>query len=244
VPYSDHEFFQEHAVASVDRYATKEQAEQRRTGLAMYLVELVKKKLDSPAEDLVSDIAERVRSGEITMGEAAGLGTGALIAGHETSANMISLGVLALLENPEQFALLRDTDDPKVVANAIEELLRYLSIIQNGQRRVAIDDIEIAGETIRAGDGVILDLSGANWDPRGWEQPDRLDLARPASQHVAFGFGPHQCVGQQLARAELQIVFQTLVRRIPTLRLAIPADQVEFKHDRLAYGIYELPVAW
>ncbi|WP_024804409.1 cytochrome P450 [Nocardia sp. BMG51109] len=244
VPYGDHEFFQRHATVNVDRFATKEQAEESRSGLARYLVELVKKKMDEPAEDLVSDIAERVRNGEIDMREAAQLGTGVLIAGHETSANMISLGTLALLENPEQFALLRDTDDPKVVASAIEELLRYLSIIQNGQRRVAIDDIEIAGTTVRAGEGLIFDLAPANWDEKAWDQPENLDLRRPANQHVGFGFGPHQCVGQQLARAELQIVFHTLVRRIPTLRLAIPFDDVEFKHDRLAYGLYELPVAW
>ncbi|MBF6170036.1 cytochrome P450 [Nocardia blacklockiae] len=244
VPYDDHEFFQLHATMNVDRFATKEQAAEGRSQLARYLVELVKKKLDEPAEDVVTDIAERVRAGEIDMREAAQLGTGLLIAGHETSANMISLGALALMENPEQFALLRDTDDPKVVAGAVEELLRYLSIIQNGQRRVAIDDIEIAGETIRAGDGLIFDLAPANWDEKQWERPDELDLRRPANLHVAFGFGPHQCVGQQLARAELQIVFHTLVRRIPTLRLAIPFDKVEFKHDRLAYGIYELPVTW
>ncbi|MBB5915472.1 cytochrome P450 [Nocardia transvalensis] len=244
VPYEDHEFFQKHASLNVDRFATKEQAAEGRSTLARYLVDLVKKKLDEPAEDLVSDIAERVRAGEIDMGEAAQLGTGVLIAGHETSANMISLGALALLDNPEQFALLRDTDDPKIVANAVEELMRYLSIIQNGQRRVAVDDIEIAGETVRAGDGLIFDLAPANWDQRQWERPDELDLRRPAGGQLGFGFGPHQCVGQQLARAELQIVFRTLVRRIPTLRLAIPFDDVEFKHDRLAFGVYELPVTW
>ncbi|MET9214036.1 MULTISPECIES: cytochrome P450 [unclassified Nocardia] len=244
VPYDDHEFFQQHASVNVDRFATKEQAAAGRAGLARYLVELIEQKLDDPAEDVVSDIAERVRSGEIDMREAAQLGTGLLIAGHETSANMISLGALALLENPAQFALLRDTEDPAIVVNAVEELLRYLSIIQNGQRRIATADIEIAGLTIHAGDGLIFDLAPANWDERAWESPDRLDLARPAAHHLGFGFGPHQCVGQQLARAELQIVFRTLVRRIPTLRLAIPLDEVEFKHDRLAYGLYSLPVTW
>jgi cytochrome P450 len=104
----------------------------------------------------VSDLAERVNAGEISVKEAAQLGTGLLIAGHETTANMIGIGVLALLENPEQAALLRDSDDPKFIANAVEELMRYLSIIQNGQRRVAIEDIEIGGETIRAGEGIIL----------------------------------------------------------------------------------------
>ncbi|MFC3962242.1 cytochrome P450 [Nocardia jiangsuensis] len=244
VPYADHEFFQQHASANVDRFATKEQAEAGRSILARYLVELVKQKLEEPAEDALSDIAERVRAGEIDMREAAQLGTGLLIAGHETSANMISLGVLALLHNPEQWELLRTSDDPKLVASAVEELLRYLSVIQNGQRRVALADIEIAGVTVRAGEGLIFDLAPANWDEKAWEQPERLDITRPALQHVGFGFGPHQCVGQQLARAELQIVFGTLARRIPTLRLAIPFEEVEFKHDRLAFGVYSLPVAW
>jgi cytochrome P450 len=172
-------------------------------------------------------------------------GTGLLIAGHETTANMIGLGVLALLQYPEQLAVLRDAVDPKIVANAVEELLRYLSIIQNGQRRVAIEDIEIAGEVIRAGEGIIIDLAPANWDAKAFAEPERLYLHRSgAGQHVAFGYGRHQCVGQQLARAELQIVYHTLLRRIPTLALAAPIDDIPFKHDRLAYGVYELPVTW
>ncbi|MGW5071809.1 cytochrome P450 [Rhodococcus sp. NPDC004095] len=244
VPYEDHEFFQEHATVGVDRYATAEQANEGRSGLARYLVKLIESRFDAPAEDVVTELAERVQAGEISMREAAQLGTGLLIAGHETSANMISLGVLALLENPDQLALLRDTEDPKVVANAVEELMRYLSIIQNGQRRVATSDIEIAGETIRAGEGIIIDLAPANWDPKAFPDPDRLDLSRPARTQVGFGFGSHQCVGQQLARVELQIVYQTLLRRIPTLRLAIPFEEVEFKHDRLAFGVYALPVTW
>ncbi|EUA51202.1 cytochrome P450 family protein [Mycobacterium xenopi 3993] len=179
------------------------------------------------------------------MREAAQLGTGLLIAGHETTANMIGLGVLALLENPDQLTVLRDADDPKVIANAVEELLRYLSIIQNGQRRVAIEDIEIAGEVIRAGEGIIIDLAPANWDPNAFDEPERLYLHRSrAGQHVAFGYGRHQCVGQQLARAELQIVYHTLFRRVPTLKLAVPIQDIPFKHDRLAYGVYELPVSW
>lgn len=244
VPYEDHEFFQAHATIGVDRYATAEQAAEGRTGLAKYLIKLIESKIDEPAEDVVSELGERVRAGEISMKEAAQLGTGLLIAGHETSANMIALGTLALLRNPEQLAVVRDTDDKKILANAVEELLRYLSIIQNGQRRVAVEDIEIAGETIRAGEGIIVDLAPANWDAKAFPEPEKLDVHRPARMHVGFGFGPHQCVGQQLARAELQIVYSTLLRRIPTLRLAIPFEDVEFKHDRLAFGVYSLPVAW
>jgi cytochrome P450 len=248
VPYEDAEMFQHHANIGLARYATGEDTVKGAMSLHKYLAQLVESKMEAPLEesaDAVSDLAERVKAGELNVKEAAQLGTGLLIAGHETTANMIGLGVMALLRYPEQAAVLRDTDDPKVVANAIEELLRYLSIIQNGQRRVAADDIEIAGEVIRAGEGIIIDLAPANWDGKAFAEPERLYLHRSgAGQHVAFGYGRHQCVGQQLARAELQIVFHTLLRRIPTLELAVPIADIPFKHDRLAYGVYELPVTW
>ena len=245
VPYQDAEMFQHHANIGLARYATGADTVTGAMNLNKYLAQLVETKMENPAEDAVSDLAERVKAGELSVKEAAQLGTGLLIAGHETTANMIGLGVLALLQYPEQAAVLRDTDDPKVVANAVEELLRYLSIIQNGQRRVAAEDIEIAGEVIRAGEGIIIDLAPANWDAKAFAEPERLYLHRSgAGQHVAFGYGRHQCVGQQLARAELQIVFPTLLRRIPTLDLAAAVEDVPFKHDRLAYGVYELLVTW
>lgn len=245
VPYEDAEMFQHHANVGLARYAAAEDTMKGAMSLHKYLAQLVEAKMESPAEDAVSDLAERVKAGELSVKEAAQLGTGLLIAGHETTANMIGLGVLALLAHPDQAAVLRETDDAKVIANAVEELLRYLSIIQNGQRRVAAEDIGIAGETIRAGDGIIIDNAPANWDAKEFSEPDRLYLHRSgAGQHVAFGYGRHQCVGQQLARAELQIVFHTLLRRVPTLELAVPIEDVPLKHDRLAYGVYELPVTW
>ncbi len=245
VPYEDAEMFQHHATVGLARYATGEDTAKGAMSLHTYLARLVEAKIDDPAQDAVTDLAERVKAGELSVKEAAQLSTGLLIAGHETTANMIGLGVLALLEHPDQAAILRDADDPQVVANAVEELLRYLSIIQNGQRRVALADLHIAGETIRAGEGIIIDLAPANWDRHTFTEPDRLYLHRSgADRNVAFGYGRHQCVGQQLARAELQIVYRTLLRRIPTLALAIPVEDVPFKHDRLAYGVYELPVTW
>jgi cytochrome P450 len=245
VPYEDAEMFQHHANVGLARYAAAEDTMKGAMSLHKYLAQLVEAKMENPAEDAVSDLAERVTAGELSVKEAAQLGTGLLIAGHETTANMIGLGVLALLQHPDQAAVLRETDDPKVVANAVEELLRYLSIIQNGQRRVAAEDIDIAGEVIRAGEGIIIDNAPANWDAKEFTEPDRLYLHRSgAGQHVAFGYGRHQCVGQQLARAELQIVFHTLFRRVPTLELAVPIEDVPLKHDRLAYGVYELPVTW
>jgi cytochrome P450 len=245
VPYEDAEFFQHNANVGLARYASAEDNAKGAMGLAKYLANLIEAKMENPTEDAVSDLAERVAGGELSVREAAQLGTGLLIAGHETTANQIGLGLLALLENPEQLATLRDTDDPKVIANAVEELMRYLSIIQNGQRRVAIENIEIGGELIRGGEGIIIDQAPANWDAMAFPEPERLELDREnAGQQVSFGYGRHQCVGQQLARAELQIVYHTLLRRIPTLKLAVPIEQIPFKHDRLAYGVYELPVTW
>ncbi|WP_327100538.1 cytochrome P450 [Nocardia vinacea] len=245
VPYEDHEFFQDRSNVGLGRNNTAEETQANVVEMINYLADLVDAKAENPAEDAISDLAERVKAGEIDRWEAAMQGVGLLFAGHETTGNMIGLGTLALLEHPEQLAVVRDTDDPKVLANAIEELLRYLSIIHTGQRRVAMEDIEIGGEVIRADEGIIIDLAPANWDPNTFQEPGRLDSDRAnANQHMAFGHGRHQCVGQQLARAELQIVFQTLFRRIPTLRLATTIDRVDFKHDRLAYGVYELPVEW
>ena len=232
VPYEDADMFQHHANVGLARYATGEDTVKGAMSLHKYLAQLVEAKMENPGEDAVSDLAERVTAGELSVKEAAQLGTGLLIAGHETTSNMIGLGALALLENPDQLAVIRDAEDPTIVANAVEELLRYLSIIQNGQRRVALE-------------GIIIDLAPANWDPHVFTEPDRLYLHRSgADRNVAFGYGRHQCVGQQLARAELQIVYRTLFRRVPTLALGIPFDEVPFKHDRLAYGVYELPVTW
>jgi cytochrome P450 len=249
VPYEDADMFQRHANVGLARYATGEDTVKGAMSLHKYLAQLVEAKMENPASesapDAVSDLAERVKAGELSVKEAAQLGTGLLIAGHETTSNMIGLGVLALLENPDQMAVIRDAGDPKIVANAVEELLRYLSIIQNGQRRVALEDIAIGGEVIRAGEGIIIDLAPANWDSDAFTEPDRLYLHRSgADRNVAFGYGRHQCVGQQLARAELQIVYRTLFRRVPTLALAVPVTDIPFKHDRLAYGVYELPVTW
>ncbi|WP_084792644.1 cytochrome P450 [Mycobacterium sp. E136] len=244
VPYEDATFFQEQANRGMSRYASAEDAAEGAGALAKYIANLVRRKMDEPSEDLVSDLAERVRSEEISVREAAQLATGVLIAGHETTAGQLGVSIVALLEHPDQAALLRDADDPKVIATAIEELLRYVSIIQTGQRRIAAEDIEVCGQRIRAGEGIILDVAPANWDPRQFPEPDRLDLRRDDGPHVGFGYGRHQCVGQQLARMELQIVLPTLLRRIPTMRLAVPVDELPFKHDALAYGLYELPVEW
>ncbi|MER5185255.1 cytochrome P450 [Streptomyces sp. NPDC002896] len=245
VPYEDHDFFQEHASLATRSDKTAEQDRAANEALGGYLARLLQVKMDEPAEDVLSDFAARIKAGEITLPEATLLCMILLIAGHETSASMITLGTALLLENPEQLALLRETDDPKVVANAVEEILRYLTVPQLGQRRIAREDIEIEGVTIKAGEGIIVPLPAGNWDPEAFPEPEKLDLTREARHHHAFAWGIHQCVGQQLARIELQVVYSTLYRRIPTLRLAVGRDELKFRRDdSLAFGIHELPVTW
>ena len=131
-----------------------------------YLADLVKARMTEPRDDVVSDLAQRVTDGDITVEEAAAMGVGLFVAGHETSANMIALATVALLEHPGQLAILRESDDPEVAATAVEELLRYLGIVHMAQRRIAKEDIEIGGETITAGQGILIELASANRDPR------------------------------------------------------------------------------
>ncbi|WP_306209115.1 cytochrome P450 [Actinoplanes sp. RD1] len=245
VPYDDHQFFQANSTAAISHESTPEQAAAASGALAKYLADLLTKKLDEPGDDVMSEMGGRVKAGEMTFEEAVIMSSAILIAGHETSASMISLGTLLLLQNPDQLALLRDNSgDPKFVANAVEEILRYLTIVHTGVRRIATEDIDLRGTVIRAGDGIIFDLSGANWDETEFPEPERLDLTRPARSHHAFGYGVHQCLGQSLARVELQVAYSTLYRRIPTLALAAPAEEIPFAMEGVAYGLKSLPVTW
>jgi len=190
-------------------------------------------------------LTEQVSAGELTRRQAVNMAILPLFGGHETTANMIALGTLALLQHHDLVARVREnSDDPRLIASTVEELLRYLSITHVGRRRVALEDIDIDGVTIRAGESVIVANDIANRDPAVFDEPDRLDIDRNARQHLAFGFGVHQCLGQPLARMELQVVYSTLYRRIPTLQLATELDQVPFKHDGLIYGVYAMPVTW
>jgi cytochrome P450 len=245
VPYADHDFFQEISKAILLQEITPEQRLAAAAALFDYLDTLIEARLVNPADDMLSGLAGRIRSGELTRPEATEIGVVMLLAGHETTANMIAVGILALLEHPDQLALLRENlDDPKLLASAVEELLRYLSIVHGGRRRAALEDITIAGETIRAGEGMILANETGNRDPAVFPDPDRIDIQRDARSHLAFGFGVHQCLGQPLARLELQIVYRTLLRRAPNLALAVEPDRVPFKHGGFIYGLHELPVTW
>ncbi|MGQ4514273.1 cytochrome P450 [Streptomyces sp. DW26H14] len=244
VPYTDHQFFQANSKVLVSATASAAERGAAHEALTGYLDDLVAHKIENPADDLISKLGAQVEAGELTAHGAATMGVLLLLGGHETTANMISLGTLALLQHPGQLAAIREADDPKVVVNAVEELLRYLSIVHLGRRRTALEDIRIAGHTIPAGDGVILLGELANRDPAVFAEPDRLDITRNARQHQAFGGGTHHCVGQPLARLELQVIYPTLFRRIPTLRAAVPLDDAEFKYDAVIYGLHKLPVTW
>ncbi len=245
VPYADHEFFQKHSAVLIGRNFSADEKSAASMELSRYLFDLVASKEREPADDIISrQVHERVVTGEISRQTAVVNAMSLLIAGHETTANMIALGTLTLLENPDQLARIRDTDDPALVANAVEELLRYLTIPQDVVARVATEDLTIGGQLIRAGEGLMMNLSAGNRDARFFDQSDTFDIDATTRGHLAFGYGTHQCLGQSLARAELQIALPALLRRLPGLRLAVPMEQVNFRHDMTVYGVHELPVAW
>ncbi|WP_427918887.1 cytochrome P450 [Streptomyces sp. cg40] len=245
VPYEDHEFFQEWASFATRSDKTAEEDRTANEKLGGYLAKMIHAKMEEPAEDVISDFGARIKAGELTLPDATLLCMILLIAGHETSASMITMGTALLLQNPDQLKVLQETEDPKVVANAVEEILRYTTIPALGQRRIAAEDIEIEGVTIKAGEGIIAPLPAGNWDPAAFPEPEKFDISREARHHHAFAWGIHQCLGQQLARIELQVVYGTLYRRIPSLQLAVDFSELQFRRDdALAYGIQELPVTW
>ncbi|MFE2149256.1 cytochrome P450 [Streptomyces lavendulae] len=241
VPYADHSFFEEQSRRLL-RGPELSDVEDARDRLEDYLRALIEAKQADPGEGMLDDIIrEQTAGGEFDAEELAGLAFILLIAGHETTANMVSLGAYTLLEHPERLAELRA--DPSLVPTAVEELMRYLSIVE-GMLRVALEDIEIAGETIRKDEGVVFSLSLVNRDESVYPHPDVLDWQRSARHHVGFGFGIHQCLGQNLARAEMEIALGTLITRLPGLRLDAPAQEIPFKPGDTIQGIVRLPVAW
>ena len=245
VPYQDQRMFQQVTEKIVDPSLPKEEIAASVGELAQYVGGLLEARLRDPRDDMISRLAVCVEAGEMTREEAVGGGMVLIPAGHETTANMISMSTILLLENPDQLDEIRPGDNPELTANAVEELLRYTHIPHYGRRRVALEDIEIAGRVIHRGDGVILAGNIADREPGIFEgDPDTLDIHRDARHHLAFGYGIHQCLGQPLARAELQIVLATLFRRIPTLQIAIPVDQISFHPNLFIYGVDDLPVTW
>jgi cytochrome P450 len=242
-PYTDHDFFQSRTATLVRRTTSPEDRQRSFDELRAYLGELLVRKESEPGDDLFSrQIARQRADGTLDHASLVSMAFLLLLAGHETTANMISLGVVGLLEHPQQLALIKA--DPSKTPMAVEELLRYFAIVEVATSRVATEDVQVGGVTIKADEGVVISGLSANWDPSVFENPAELDLERGARHHITFGYGPHQCLGQNLARLELQIVFDTLFRRIPALRLAAPVYDIPFKIDAAIYGAYELPVTW
>lgn len=168
------------------------------------------------------------------------LGLSLLVAGHETTANMIALSTLVLLDHPQQREVVLAAPE-----RAVEELLRYLSVVQFGVLRYATEDVQVGARAVKAGEWLVAALNSANRDEELFPAADKLDFHRESPRtHVAFGFGAHQCIGQQLARVELQEALTRLFRRVPDLRLAVPRESLAYKHNTLVYGVRELPVAW
>lgn len=243
VPYEDRARFQGLSRTLLNNGSTVEEVAAASDELRDYLTELAALKRERPEDDIISRLAAR---DDLTPREVAATGVLLLVAGHETTANMIALSTALLVDRPEQIAKLAD---PELVPGAVEELMRLLSIVDNGLPRVATEDVELGGVLIRAGEGVIALISTANRDESVFGGPghlpvDEVDLGRDARRHLAFGFGVHQCLGQPLARAELQIALATLFRRLPGLRLAVPREELAFRTESLIFGMRSLPVAW
>ncbi|MCP2255800.1 Cytochrome P450 [Prauserella aidingensis] len=238
VPYADRQGFQEDAATFLMRDPSLEDKMAAYSAMTTYLAELVTRKRAEPGDDILSELAGQ---DDLTIGELTGTAFLLMLAGYETTANMLGLGTFALLQHPQQAAALRA--DPELLPRAVEELMRYLSVADIFYR-YATEDIPLGGETIDAGSTVVVSLLAANRDPRRFDDPDTLDLRRDARGQVAFGHGVHQCLGGQLARMELRAGFGALLRRFPTLRLAVPADDVPLRTDMNIYGVHALPVTW
>ncbi|QFY13423.1 cytochrome P450 [Nonomuraea phyllanthi] len=239
VPYADRDRFQEDADTMVDLERTAGERAGAVQSVMGYLAELVGRKRAEPADDMLGGL---VAGGALNDAELAGVATFLLVAGHDTTANMLGLGTFLLLQNPDQAALLRQ--DPALADQAVEEMLRYLTIAHIGPIRVATEDVPMSGQTIRAGETVTISLPVAHRDPDRFADPDRLDLTRHSRGHLAFGHGIHQCLGQQLARVELRVAYPALLRRFPGLRLTVPPEQVPLRTRGTLYGVDRLPVAW
>ncbi|MFK0255042.1 cytochrome P450 [Streptomyces sp. NPDC090445] len=236
VPFADRDTFQRHVhtlmsldVSPEDRFAAV-------AGLQQYMLALVRTKRAAPADDLLSDLT----ASDLTEEELAGLGGFLLGAGLDTTANMLAHGTFALLTHPEQLAALRA--DPSLADSAVEELMRYLSVAHTTVR-VALEDIELYGCTIKAGESVTLSVEAANRDPERFPAPDALDIRRKATGQLGFGHGVHQCLGAQLARVEMCVALPALVNRFPALRLAVPAADVPLRTGMNIHGVHRLPVA-
>jgi cytochrome P450 len=239
VPYADRAEFQERSSRQLDLSRPVEERFRLGKESRAYMAALVARAQADPGEDMIGMLV-RDHGDDLSTDELVGIASLLLIAGHETTANMLGLGTLALLRHPEQLAAVRD--EPDRVDAAVEELLRWLSIVHSGTAKVTTTEVEIAGQRIGAGEVVVCALPAANRDPALRDDADRLDVTRGAVGHVAFGHGVHHCLGAPLARMEMRIAFPALLQRFPGLRTV--SDDVEFRSFHVIYGLTSLPVAW
>lgn len=244
VPAEDLGLFQHHTTVGLDTNSSDEQRAHSFGAMYAYIQQLVQRKEHQPGDDLISRlVTEYVLTGQLDRETAAMTSLIMMQAGHETTANMISLGTVALLQHPEVYARLGHTEDRAVVANIVEELMRYLTIVHSQVDRVATQDFTLGGQLIRAGDFVVMNLPAGNWDTEFVEDPETFDSDRNTRGHLGFGYGVHQCIGQNLARVEMQVAFATLARRLPGLKLAVAPNELRFKEADI-YGMKDLPVSW
>ena len=223
-PYADHRFIIDCAVGRHGLTQTPAEALEKARALAAYFRRLIDAKEAAPGDDLTSRVIEsHVKPGLLSRDDFAEIGAMILRAGHDTTTNMIGMGMLLVLR--DENLRRRLVEHPDSVDAAVEELLRYVTPVQFSPRRVALEDVEIGGVTVRKGEGLFLLLASANRDERVFADPDRLDFGRDASEHLTFGYGIHQCLGQTLARYELQVIYPALLRRLPALRLAAPLER-------------------
>ncbi|MDG4663319.1 cytochrome P450 [Mycobacterium sp. 236(2023)] len=241
VPYADREDFQKRSARQLDlSIPIPERFELQRQGRA-YMEALVAGARNAPGDDILGMLI-REHGADLTDDELIGIAGLLLLAGHETTSNMLALGTLALLRHPDQLAAVRD--DPDAVAPAVEEMLRWLSIVQTAIPRITTTDVELAGVAIPPGQLVFASLPSGNRDAEFIDAPDVLDITRGAPGHLAFGHGVHHCLGAPLARMEMQIAFPALLRRFPALRLAEDFADVQFRAFHFIYGLKRLEVAW
>ena len=241
VPFADREGFQGRSARMLDLSLPRDEQRKASRENREYMAELVARAQADPGEDMLGMLV-REHKDDLSTEELIGVADLLLLAGHETTSNMLSLGTLALLQNPGQLALVRD--DPSRVEAAVEELLRWLSIVHTLPPRKTTAQVEIAGRVIAEGSLIIPSIPAANRDGSFIEDPEALDVTRGALGHVAFGHGVHHCLGAPLARMEMRIAFPALLRRFPGLTLADPAAEPAFRVYGVVFGLKSLPVTW
>ncbi len=239
VSYEDREDFQRLSTARFDLFGGASASLGAMSESLTYLSEIVKKQRAEPGDGLLGMLIKE-HGDEISDRELAGLADGVLTGGLETTASMLALGALVLLRDEKAFDAVRGDDES--VHRFVEELLRYLTVVQMAFPRFAKQDMEIAGVRIAEGDIVLVSLSGANRDGVLGEDMERFDPAREPTSHLAFSYGIHRCIGAELARMELRTAYPALVRRFPKMRLAVAPEELSFRQVSIVYGLDALPV--